>query len=46
VCSSDLVEGHKVMRAKVHCDDGRSFDAFRTGKFDLFQFTETTNSAA
>ena len=40
------VEGHKVARAKVHCEDGRSFDAFRPDEPDLFQFTETTNSDA
>ncbi len=40
------VEGHKVVRAKVHCDEGRSFDAFRPDGSDLFQFTETTNSDA
>ncbi len=40
------VEGHKVVRAKVHCDDERSFDAFRPDGSDLFQFTETTNSDA
>ncbi len=40
------VEGHKVARAKVHCDDGRGFDAFRPDGSDLFQFTETTNSDA
>ncbi len=40
------IEGHKVVRAKVHCDDERSFDAFRPDGSDLFQFTETTNSDA
>ncbi len=40
------VEGHKVVRAMVHCDDERSFDAFRPDGFDPFQFTETTNSDA
>ncbi len=40
------VEGHEVVRAKVHCDDERSFDAFRPDGSDLFQFTETTNSDA
>ncbi len=40
------VEGHEVVRAKVHCDDARSFEALRKGESDLFQFTETTNSGA
>jgi hypothetical protein len=40
------VEGHKVVRAKVHCDDERSFEAFRPEESDRFRFTETTNSDA
>jgi hypothetical protein len=40
------VEGHKVVRAKVHCDDERSFDAFRPDGFDPFQSTEIANSDA
>ncbi len=40
------VEGHEVVRAKVNCDDERSFDAFRPDGSDPFQFTETTNSDA
>ena len=40
------VEGRKVVRARVHCSDNRSFDAFRPDEFDPFQFIERKNGDA
>ena len=37
------VEGRKVVRARVHCSDNRSFEAFRPDEFDPFQFIERKN---
>jgi hypothetical protein len=40
------VEGREVVRARVHCSDNRSFDAFRPDEFDPFQFIERKNGDA
>ena len=40
------VEGRKVVRARVHCSDNRSFEAFRPDEFDPFQFIERKNGDA
>ena len=32
------VEGQHIVMAKVHCQDKRSFDAYRDDDFDLFDF--------
>ena len=37
------VDGRTVVRARVHCSDNRSFDAFRPDEFDPFQFIERKN---
>lgn len=34
------VDGRQVIFAKVHCEDGRVFDATRTGSLEPFDFKE------
>jgi hypothetical protein len=35
-----VVDGKRVVMAKVHCEDKRSFDAFRGEEFAEFTFNE------
>ncbi len=34
------VEGKRVVMAKIHCEDNRTFDAFRDEEFADFKFNE------
>ncbi len=36
------VRGERLVMAKVHCLDGRTFDAVRISDYDLFEFRECT----
>lgn len=38
------VKGEQLVMAKVHCTDGRAFDAVRVSEYDLFEFKECTVS--
>lgn len=35
-----VIDGKKFILAKVHCRDGRAFDAKRTDQYDIFEFKE------
>jgi hypothetical protein len=35
-----VIDGRQFVMAKVHCRDGRAFDAKRTDEGDIFEFKE------
>ena len=37
------IKGGRIIMAKVHCEDKRSFDAYRPNDLELFKFTECTS---
>jgi hypothetical protein len=40
------VDGKRLVMAKAHCEDGRTFDVLRPDEFEPFQFNECQPEAA